>query len=138
MVPYSRTIRATVTAGQDNVIELPAPVRGLINHFCIYQVGASEAFTARVFTAERPAGAEDQLSDVDDENGIPAEAFAATAVMTGVGGKFESYDTRQGYVSNELAQQGRRQSSLWLRLTPSGSGAKNYAITYTVLVPEMV
>lgn len=138
MIPYSKTVRVTVTGATDNVVELPAPVRGILNRLSIYQIGDSENFTARLFTAERAAGAsENSLSDVDDESNLPDEAFAVTAALAGTGGKFEEYDSRQGYESNEWAQTGRRQSSLWLKLTPAVAGSKTFAIAYTILVPEL-
>lgn len=137
-VPYTKVVRVDVDGDTDNVVELPAPIRGVLNRFCIYQIGASEGFTARLYTAERAAGAGgNSLPDVDDETGIPGAAFAVTAALTGVAGKYEEFDARQGYVSNELAQPGRLQSSLWLKLTPTESGPKAFAVAYTVLVPEM-
>ncbi len=137
MIPYSKTVTEVVTAGIDNVVELPAPIRGLLNRLVISQVGGTAAFTARLFTAEAPAGAADDHSDVDAEEGLPAEAFAVTPELAGVSGKYAAYDTRLGYESNEYAQEGRRQSSLWLRLTPAGSGPATYVIGYTVLIPNL-
>ena len=136
-VPYQKTVVAPVTAGIDNVVELPMPTRGTIQRLVIAQVGGAAAFTARLFNAERPAGAADDLSDVDEENELPVEAFAVTPSLAGVSGKYEQYDGKWGYVSNEYAAPGRLQSSLWLKITPAGSGEVAYAISYTVLVPSL-
>ena len=137
MIPYTKTVTATVTGGSDNVVELPAPIRGLLNRLVISQIGANENFTAQLYTAERAAGGADDLSDVDEESGVPAEAFSVTDALTGTSGKYKSYDTRLGYESNEFAQLGRRQSSLWLKITPATAGEKQFAIAYTVLVPSL-
>lgn len=137
-VPYQKTVTATVTAGIDNAVELPMPVRGTVQRLVIAQVGGTAAFTARLFNAERAAGAADDLSDVDEENGLPVEAFAVTPALAGVSGKYEQYDGKWGYESNEYAQTGRRQSSLWLKLTPTGSGPMTFAISYVVLVPNLI
>jgi hypothetical protein len=70
--------------------------------------------------------------------GLPVEAFAVTPSLSGVSGKYEQYDGKWGYESNEFAQPGRRQSSLWLKLTPASGAALTYAISYTVLLPNLI
>lgn len=137
-IPYQKTVTAPVVAGTDNVVVLPAPVRGTIQRLVIAQVGGTAAFAARLFNAERPAGGADNLSDVDEEAGLPVEAFAVTPALSGVSGKYEQYDGRWSYESNELAQTGRRQSSLWLRLTPAGVGDLTYVVAYTILAPNLI
>lgn len=139
MLPYTKTVTAVVFAGEDNAVELPAPTNGVLERLVIAEVGgSSDAFTARLFNSERPAGAGDSLSDVDDEAGLPDEAFAITPALSGVAGKYEKYEARWGYNSNELAHQGRRKSAMWLKITPAGSGEKTYAISYTILMPELM
>lgn len=136
-VPYTKTVRVAAEGGEANAIELPAPTNGVINRLSIVQIGAAEAFTARLFTSEVPAGAADSLSDVDDEEGLPAESFACTPELAGVSGKYEKYEAQWGYNSNEFAAPGRRQSSLWLKLTPAAAGEKVFTVSYTVLMPEL-
>ncbi len=138
MIPYQKTILVTVTAGMDNAVELPAPIRGVLQRLVVAQRGGTAAFTARVFNSERPAGHADDQSDVDEENTLPVEAFAVTPALTGASGKYEQYDGKWGYVVNELAGPGRLQSSLWLKLTPAGSGEVTYAVSYTVLTPNLI
>lgn len=137
MLPYSKTVRVTVLGGEDNAIELPAPTNGVLTRLTITEITGAEAFTARLFNSEAPAGAGDSLSDVDDEAGMPAEAFAITPNLVGVSGKYEKYEAKWGYNSNELAAAGRRKSAMWMKLSPDGTGEKEYAISYTILMPEL-
>jgi hypothetical protein len=138
MVPYSKAVLIVAQGGEDNAIELPAPIRGVLERLTITEIGGSDNFTARLFCAERAAGNADSLSDVDEDVGMPPEAFAITPALTGTAGKYEQFSGGWGYVSNELASPGRLKSALWLRLTPAGSGEKSFAVAYTVMAPELM
>lgn len=137
MLPYTRVLKFEAAAGEENVIALPAPTNGLLDRISIIEVTGSDSFTARFYMDEAAAGTANGDSDVDPDVGLPPDSYAFTPVLSGSSGVYEQYGTRWGYNVNDLAQQGRRKSTIWLRLNPGGSGMKSYAISYTIMMPEL-
>jgi len=142
MLPYTMQPQVIeATGGQSQCFEFDFPSRVFIRTIIIQQIsGVFENFTAALFNHE---GTCEGLSESDSEGpvtgGIPPDNYRVTPDLVGTTGSYqffsESLNGGNGYDFFNLDGANQRGSrlgnarKLYLRLTPSGSGPKRYAVT---------
>lgn len=116
----------TVPAGEASVVPIPMPHRGILKGYNLVAAdgGATGNFTATVYTSKR---------DTAPNSSLPEAAF-----------KLFSFD--QSTLSDEdmnlsyLNRDGKPSTPvryLYLKITPAGTGTKNYVFSVTVDTPTL-
>ena len=135
-IPYERHRRLEAVGGETLYFEIPTPPSGVLNRLVLRQAsGVLAGFTLDLYTSETPSGdTTDDYSEVDDDTGselnfqvLPTQTVAALSASLAL------YEKNYGYVSNELASEGRRKSVLFGKLVVAGSGAKLFDLSYVIL-----
>lgn len=138
MYPYSSAQTITVPGGSASVVELKAPLNGILNTLIIKQRGATDGFTVNVYTDKVAAGGADDLEQSDDIASISTEVFKVMPAITVAGGQAitENFEKRWGYRGNNI-KNSKTRTGLWLRIQPGGTGSKVFDIGLCVLQPEL-
>lgn len=133
--PYERHLQVEGTSGTPLVFEIPAPISGVLNRLVVKQTsGALAGFTVDIYTSEAPSGDDtDDYSEVEDDTG-DAAAFQVlpTQTVNAAASTLALYEKNYGYVVNELAGEGRRKSSLFVKITIAGTGVKEFDFSYLI------
>ncbi len=139
-VPYQYQDRYSVTAGADNCVEVPAPIRGRLRRLVVQQVsGALDGFTVRLYTSESACGRSgNSYADVADASLLSESMFQIgyDYVVAASSDLLNQQALDVPYVDNEMAGNGRLKSALFVKLTPAGSGTKVFDVGYTIDTPS--
>lgn len=119
----------TATGGSESVVPVPMPHRGILRGYSLAQTsGASAGFSAALYSSNQATA---------PNSALPAASFhllnisAANNVAVAEDADVNiAYQNRDG--SPSLAQR-----FLYLRITPGGTGAKNFVVSVTVETPML-
>lgn len=133
---WSGTKTFTATGGEDTVVPVPMPHRGILRGYSLVQLtGADSGFTADLYTSNQ---------ETMPNSGLPAEAFhlislsdvAETTADPDVVAIAENNTLNVAYLNRD-GSPSNPQRFLYLWIKPGGTGAKNFALTVTVETPML-
>jgi hypothetical protein len=129
--PYVKTQTVAATSGQANWLTMDLPPRGTIDSFTISQEdGTLEGYVVDVFDTH---GVQLATITLDEEHYKVFATKTATypsKLITDYALK-APYINRDGSPSNLIYE-------LYVRITPAGTGVKNFAVTMVVQPPLLV
>lgn len=116
----------TISAGPASVVAIPMPHRGILKGYSLVAAdgGATGNFTATLLTSKR---------DVAPNSTLPEAAFKLLSFDQSTPANENlnlSYLNRDGKPSTPVRY-------LYLKITPAGSGTKNYVFSVTVDTPTL-
>jgi hypothetical protein len=123
---WSGTTSFTIPAGSASVVAIPMPHRGILKGYSLVAAdgGATGNFTATLLTSKR---------DVAPNSTLPEAAFKLLSFDQSTPADEDlnlSYLNRDGKPSTPVRY-------LYLKITPAGSGTKNYVFSVTVDTPTL-
>ena len=133
---WSGTTTFTAPSGSETVVPVKMPHRAILRGYALVQLtGANNKFEADLYSSKQdttpnsalPAEAFHVLSLADFADVVSDQDVVAIAENSNVN---VAYLNRDGSPSNP-------QRFLYLRITPNGSGAKNFVLTVTVETPML-
>lgn len=143
-LPYTKTLQVQAVSAQANCIELPAPIRGIITRLIVKDKDSGvEGFTFDLYDREDACSNvtessyyNDDERQTDFENELldpELHKLQATQTIAAATAVSEQFDIVLPYENkDEGGLHERRQSKIYMELTPSGSGTKTFQIAYTV------
>lgn len=126
MVPVSKNTSTTATSGADTSVVLATPYRGALTRLVVKQTsGTLAGFVVNLYDCDPDSPPNSE--DADVHKIIEAKTVATTESTTA------TYDLVVPYVNKEVDSTGalRPKSRLYLVITPSGTGDKDFEIGYT-------
>lgn len=116
----------SIPAGSASVIDIPMPHRGILKGYSLVAAdgGATGNFTATLYTSKRTEA---------PNNTLPEAAFKLLSFDQATPADEDlnlSYLNRDGKPSTPVRY-------LYLKITPAGSGTKNYVFSVTVDTPTL-
>lgn len=118
----------TATSGSEAVVTLKVPHRGIIRGYSLTQTsGANAGATAALYTSNQATA---------PNSNLPAEAFHVLDITLPTAAKVDNHALSVAYVNRDgTPTNGQRY--LYLKITPAGSGAKNFVFAITVETPML-
>lgn len=119
----------TAPGGSESLIGIPMPHRGILRGYSLTQTsGANAGFNASLYTSNQ---------EKTPNSTLPAEAFHLLDISAGnTVSKVDDHDTSISYLNRDGTPT-NPQRYLYLRITPAGSGAKNFVMSVTVETPML-
>lgn len=133
---WSGTKTFTAPSGSETSVAVPMPHRGILRGYALVQTsGADNKFEADLYSSNQetapnsalPAEAFHVLSLSDFANVVSDQDVVAIA---------ENSDVNVAYLNRDGTPT-LPQRFLYLRITPNGSGSKNFVLTVTVETPML-
>ena len=116
------------TSGSETVVALKVPHRGIIRGFSLTQTsGANAGAAASLYTSNQETAPNSEL---------PAEAFHVLDITLTAAAKVDNHSLNVAYVNRDGTPT-NPQRYLYLKITPAGSGAKNFVFSVTVETPML-
>lgn len=114
----------TATGGTETVVRLNVPHRGFIRGYSLSQVtGATAGATAALYTSKQ---------DKAPNSNLPAEAFHILDIALSSGAaKTDNHDMEVAYVNRDGTPT-LQQRYLYLKITPAGTGEKQFVLALTI------
>lgn len=118
----------SATSGSETSVTLKVPHRGIIRGYSLSQTsGANAGATAALYTSNQATAPNSEL---------PAEAFHILDITLPTAAKVDNHSTSVAYVNRDgTPTNGQRY--LYLKITPAGSGAKNFVFSITIETPML-
>jgi hypothetical protein len=118
----------TAASGAETKVTLKVPYRGIIRGYSLTQTsGATAGAAAAVYTSNQ---------DSAPNSDLPAEAFHVLDITLPAAAKVDNHDLNVAYVNRD-GTPSNGQRFLYLKITPAGSGAKNFVLSITVETPML-
>lgn len=113
----------TATGGSETVVRLNVPYRGFIRGYSLTQTsGANAGAAAALYTSKQ---------DTAPNSDLPAEAFHVLDITLPAAAKVDNHDVEIAYVNRDGTPT-LPQRYLYLKITPAGTGAKNFVFALTI------
>jgi hypothetical protein len=140
-IPYTREVEIAATGGEHICVTLPAPPRGTVKRFIIKQLdGVLAGYSYDLYDRGDCCYGEVEASvnPNDDAAKIDAELHKLQATQTVAGGTAtkEQFALDLAYVNRDEQDPWQRRAStaIYLDLLPAGTGEKNFAVAYTIVI----
>jgi len=118
----------SATSGSETVVRLNVPHRGIVRGYSLTQTsGTNAGATAGLYTSS-------QLTAPN--NTFPAEAFHILDITLPAAAKVDNHNLNVAYVNRDGTPT-NAQRYLYLKITPSGSGVKNFVFAVTIETPTL-
>lgn len=133
---WSGTTTFTATSGAETVVPVKMPHRGILRGYALVQTtGADNKFDADLYSSNQ---------ETEPNSVLPAEAFHVLSLSDfanvvsdqDVVAIAENSDVNVAYLNRDGTPT-LPQRFLYLRITPNGSGSKNFVLTVTVETPML-
>lgn len=116
----------SATSGSQSVVTINVPHRATIKGFSLTQTsGANAGATAALYTSKQ---------DTAPNSTLPAEAFHILDITLPSAAKVDNHSLDVSYVNRDGTPT-NPQRYLYLKITPAGSGEKNFVFSITVETP---
>jgi len=116
------------TSGSQTVVPIRVPHRGILRGYSLTQTsGANAGAAAALYTSKQ---------DTAPNNTLPAEAFHILDITLPTAAKVDDHSAEVAYINRDGTPT-NPQRYLYLKITPAGSGAKNFVFSVTIEVPKM-
>ncbi len=138
--PYETPpFKVTVGGGESGAVQVRFPTRSFIHKIVVIQtLGTTESFNVELFShADALGGTEASASSSDDDgNKIPLDCYRVGSTKTGENGSLMYFsDEATGgaglpFVCHDVdpGRQGQKLQNLYVRITPAGTGAKEFMV----------
>lgn len=133
-LPYQNETQVSLNSGVETILKLPAPARGSVQRLLIRQTtGTKAGYIANLYCKQPPAN----LGSSAGPDGIALEMFRVLPLIQVAAGEIDSqqFQLNAGYQNRDNTVVPT--TNLYLAITPNGSGAKTFDISWTVEVPEL-
>lgn len=118
----------TATSGAETVVALKVPHRGILRGYSLTQTsGTNAGATAALYTSKQ---------DTTPNSALPAEAFHVLDITLPAAAKVDDHALTVAYVNRDGTPT-NPQRFLYLKITPAGSGAKNFVFAITIETPTL-
>jgi hypothetical protein len=119
----------SATSGEESLVAVPMPHRGILRGYSLTQTsGTNAGFTAALYTSNQAT---------TPNSTLPAEAFHVVDITAAnTVSKVDNHNTSLSYINRDGTPT-NPQRYLYLRITPAGSGAKNFVLSVTVETPML-
>jgi hypothetical protein len=115
-------------SGTQTVVPIRVPHRGIIRGYSLTQTsGANAGAAAALYTSKQ---------DTAPNSTLPAEAFHILDITLPTAAKVDDHSAEVAYINRDGTPT-NPQRYLYLKITPAGSGAKNFVFSVTIEVPKM-
>lgn len=139
MIPYKTKIKiSNAVAGEENWVFLPSPIRGYFESFYLRQLsGPKDGFSASLY--DTPPVSEEDLSALSEEEFSEDSCllFTAPDVAAGQSSVRMQFNPRKPFMGWKDEETNATDRLLYLRLTPGGTGAKTFEVSFEISIPEM-
>ena len=113
----------SAASGTESVITLKVPHRGIIRGWSLTQTsGTNAGAAAALFTSKQ---------DTAPNSALPAEAFHLADITLPAGSKVDNHSAEIAYINRD-GTPSNPQRYLYLKITPTGSGTKNFVFAVTI------
>lgn len=113
----------SATSGEQTVVPIKVPHRAILRGYSLTQTsGANAGATAALYTSNQ---------ETEPNSTLPAEAFHILDITLGATAKVDDHETDIAYINRD-GSPSNPQRFLYLKITPAGSGAKNFVFSITV------
>ena len=118
----------TATSGTETVVALKVPHRGILRGYSLTQTSGTNAGAgAALYTSNQTT---------TPNSDLPAEAFHILDITLPAAAKVDNHALTVAYVNRDGTPT-NPQRFLYLKITPAGSGAKNFVFAVTVETPTL-
>jgi hypothetical protein len=119
----------TATSGSESVVAIPAPARGVLRGYTLVQTsGAAAGFDAALYSSDKTPEETYRLLNLSD--------MAEVVVDSDVVAIAENNTINVAY-QNRNGTPSLHERLLYLKITPAGSGDKNFTLSVTVETPRL-
>jgi hypothetical protein len=127
--PWTGETSFEATSGAATTVPIKVPHRGRIKGFSLSQTsGANAGATAALYTSNQESAPNSLL---------PAEAFHVLDITLPAATKVDNHSLDISYLNRD-GSPSNPQRYLYLKITPAGSGAKNFVLSITVETPTLI
>jgi hypothetical protein len=118
----------SATGGTQSVVTIRVPHRGILRGYSLSQTsGATAGATAALYTSKQ---------DTAPNNTLPAEAFHILDITLPAAAKVDDHQIEVAYINRDGTPT-NPQRYLYLKITPAGTGAKNFVFSVTIETPRV-
>lgn len=118
----------SATGGAESVITIRVPHRGILRGYSLSQTsGANAGASAALYTSKQ---------DTAPNNTLPAEAFHILNITLPAAAKVDEHSIEIAYINRDGTPT-NPQRYLYLKITPAGTGAKNFVFSVTIETPRV-
>jgi hypothetical protein len=118
----------TATSGAETSVTVKVPHRGIIRGYSLTQTsGANAGAAAALYTSNQATAPNSDL---------PAEAFHVLSVTLPTAAKVDNHELNVAYLNRD-GSPSNPQRFLYLKITPAGTGAKNFVFAITIETPTL-
>jgi hypothetical protein len=118
----------TAPSAQETTVTLNVPYRGVIRGYSLTQTsGTNAGATAALYTSNQATA---------PNSALPAEAFHVLDITLTAAAKVDNHSLNLAYVNRD-GSPSNGQRFLYLKITPTGSGSKNFVFAITVETPML-
>ena len=127
--PWTGETVFTAASASATTVALRVPHRGRIKGFSLSQTsGANAGAAAALYTSNQETAPNSEL---------PAEAFHILDITLPTAAKVDNHSTDISYLNRD-GTPSNPQRYLYLKITPAGSGTKNFVFSITVETPTLL
>jgi hypothetical protein len=113
----------SATSGEQTVVPIKVPHRAILRGYSLTQTsGANAGAAAALYTSNQ---------ETAPNSALPAEAFHILDITLGAAAKVDDHETDIAYINRD-GTPSNPQRFLYLKITPAGTGAKNFVFSITV------
>lgn len=119
----------TVPAGSESVVSIPAPARGTLRGYTLVQIsGGANGFEADLYTSDAAPEEVYHLLSLSDNAEVVTDSDVVAIAENNI--VDIAYQNRKGTPS-------LHERLLYLKITPAGTGNKNFVLSVTVETPRL-
>ena len=138
--PYENVVDGvTIDSGVSTCIRVEAPFRAQLDKLLVKQVdGSLQGFKVDVYSR---AVACDISNSLNEDDKLPADPdmFKIIPTETVASGKalLELFNLEAPYENQDPLVKGFKENAIYIEITPNGTEAKDFDISYAALVPQL-
>lgn len=126
---WSNTQKFTVAAGSATVVPIRVPYRGVLRGYSLVQTsGATGGATAKLLASNQ---------ETEPNSTYPEEAFVVTNLTIASGQAATAQESLNIAYQNRDGDPSNGKRFLYLKITPAGTGNKDFALTVTIETPRL-
>jgi len=115
-------------SSSETVVPIKVPHRGIIRGWSLTQTSGTNAGAAAALYTSNQASA--------PNSALPAEAFHILSITLPAGSKVDNHSDEVAYINRD-GTPSNPQRYLYLKITPAGTGTKNFVFSVTIEVPKL-
>lgn len=144
MIPYERGLETNCESGESNCVTLIAPTRGVLTRITVKQTsGTLDGYTYTIYNRLDACSGATNMDSNDEDGVIPmdpelyqiaeTQTVSAAAAVGALYQQVVVYENRD----EQDATNRRPTGALYVAITPAGSGAKDFQISYAISAPGL-